>query len=121
MSCSRLIDEEIGRLPARYRDVIVLCDLEGRTYTEAARRLRCPLGTVQSRLARGREQLRAAARPPWCECGRSGCLPNSTPASLPAPLREATLRAIEAAWIGGAARGDQDDRPCRKSASTIAR
>ena len=54
----RLIDEELGRLPARYRDVIVLCDLEGRTYTEAAALLRCPLGTVQSRLARGRERLR---------------------------------------------------------------
>jgi RNA polymerase sigma factor (sigma-70 family) len=53
-----LIDEELDRLPQRYRDVLVLCDLEGRTYTEAAQRLRCPLGTVQSRLARGRQRLR---------------------------------------------------------------
>ena len=53
-----LIDEEMDRLPQRYRDVLVLCDLEGQTYTEAAQRLRCPLGTVQSRLARARQRLR---------------------------------------------------------------
>ena len=55
-----LIDEELDRLPERYRDVLVLCDLEGRTYTEAAQRLRCPLGTVQSRLARPAAAARAA-------------------------------------------------------------
>ena len=37
---------------------IVLCDLQGRTYEEAAQHLRCPVGTVRSRLARGRERLR---------------------------------------------------------------
>ena len=47
-----IIDEEVARLPARYRDALVLCDLEGRSYAVAASRLRCPLGTVQSRLAR---------------------------------------------------------------------
>lgn len=52
------IDEEIARLPARQRAVVVLCDLEGLTQEQAARRLRCPLGTVQSRLHRGRTRLR---------------------------------------------------------------
>jgi RNA polymerase sigma factor (sigma-70 family) len=52
------VHEEIDRLPDRYRIPIVLCDLEGRTYEEAARHLGCPVGTVKSRLARGRERLR---------------------------------------------------------------
>jgi RNA polymerase sigma factor (sigma-70 family) len=54
------IDEEIARLPARYRSAVVLCYLEGLTQEQAARRLRCPLGTVQSRLHRARERLRPA-------------------------------------------------------------
>ena len=53
-----VIDEEVARLPSRYRDAVVLCDLEGRSYAEAARRLSCPMGTLQSRLARGRARLR---------------------------------------------------------------
>jgi RNA polymerase sigma factor (sigma-70 family) len=54
------IDEEIARLPARYRSAVVLCYLEGLTPEQAARRLRCPVGTVQSRLHRARERLRPA-------------------------------------------------------------
>ena len=50
--------QEIARLPARYRDALVLCDLEGHTHELAARHLGCPVGTVKSRLARGREKLR---------------------------------------------------------------
>jgi len=53
-----LLDEEIGRLPERHRAVIVLCDLEGLPHAEAARRLGCPVGTVESRLSRGRQRLR---------------------------------------------------------------
>ena len=53
-----VIDEELGRLPERYRAALVLCYLEGHTHDEAAERLRCPVGTVRSRLARGRERLR---------------------------------------------------------------
>jgi RNA polymerase sigma factor (sigma-70 family) len=52
-----LIDEELARLPERYRIAILLCDLEGRTRHEAARQLRLPEGTVASRLATGRALL----------------------------------------------------------------
>src|SRR5262249_27076523 len=53
-----VLHEELGRLPDRYRAVIVLCGLEGLTQQQAARQLGWPIGTVQSRLARGRERLR---------------------------------------------------------------
>ena len=53
-----LLHEEIDRLPERYRVPIVLCDLEGCSYEQAARHLGWPVGTVRSRLSRGRERLR---------------------------------------------------------------
>jgi hypothetical protein len=53
-----VLDEEIYRLPAKYRQPFVLCYLEGKTNEEAAQKLRCPPGTVFTRLARGREILR---------------------------------------------------------------
>lgn len=53
-----ILDAELGQLPAKFRDVLVLCLLEGTTAEEASRQLDCPLGTVKSRLARGREALR---------------------------------------------------------------
>ena len=53
-----VLHEEIDRLPDRYRAPIVLCFLEGLTREQAAGQLRWPLGTLQSRLARGRERLR---------------------------------------------------------------
>ena len=49
---------EIDRLPRAFRLPVVLCYFEGLTLDEAARRLRCPAGTVRSRLARAREKLR---------------------------------------------------------------
>jgi hypothetical protein len=53
-----VIDEELAALPQWLRDVLVLCDLEGRSRDEVARKLKLPLGTVSSRLARGREAMR---------------------------------------------------------------
>ena len=52
------IHAELGRLPERYRAPIVLCDLEDHSLDEAARQLGWPLGTIKSRLNRGRQQLR---------------------------------------------------------------
>jgi RNA polymerase sigma-70 factor, ECF subfamily len=47
----------VASLPAHYRDVVVLCDLTGLEYAEAARELGLPVGTVRSRLARARTLL----------------------------------------------------------------
>lgn len=47
----------IAALPARYREAVVLCDLEGKSYEEAAAAMGCVVGTVRSRLFRARELL----------------------------------------------------------------
>src|SRR5262245_49736137 len=52
-----LLDQELSRLPDRYRVAVVLCDLEGKTRKEAARQLGVPEGTLAARLARGRVLL----------------------------------------------------------------
>jgi RNA polymerase sigma factor (sigma-70 family) len=52
-----LLDEELSRLPDKYRSVIVLCDLEEKTRKQAARQLGCPEGTVGGWLARARVML----------------------------------------------------------------
>jgi RNA polymerase sigma factor (sigma-70 family) len=51
------LHEEIGRLPERYREPVVLSYLEGLSTDAAALRLGCPKGTVLSRLSRARERL----------------------------------------------------------------
>ncbi|MFL5342173.1 MAG: RNA polymerase sigma factor [Gemmataceae bacterium] len=52
-----LLDEEVARLPERYREPVVLCDLEGQTRREAARRLGVPHGTLSNRLTAARRML----------------------------------------------------------------
>src|SRR5262249_31429828 len=52
-----LLDQEVQRLPARQRSVLVLCDLEGRTRKDAARQLGVPEGSVAGWLARARSTL----------------------------------------------------------------
>ena len=44
-------------LPAHYREAVLLCDIEGLDYKDAARVIDCPIGTVRSRLSRARALL----------------------------------------------------------------
>jgi RNA polymerase sigma factor (sigma-70 family) len=84
-----VIHEELDRIPERYRAVLVLCCLEGLTQHQAAQQLGWPLGTVQSRLARGRERLRA-------RLARRGLAPSPAVLVLPLSL-EAARDALPAA------------------------
>jgi RNA polymerase sigma-70 factor, ECF subfamily len=54
-----LIVGTLQRLPTTYQEVILFCDVEDLSYKEAAEALDIPIGTVMSRLHRGRAQLRA--------------------------------------------------------------
>jgi RNA polymerase sigma factor (sigma-70 family) len=54
------LDEELDKLPPRYREPLVLCYLEGLTRDEAAARLGVPAATLKSQLDRGRKRLNGA-------------------------------------------------------------
>jgi RNA polymerase sigma factor (sigma-70 family) len=81
-----VLDEELERLPASYRQPIVLCYLQGQTHDEAAARLHWPVGTVRSRMARGRDLLRG-------RLARRGLALSTTTLVLEAEVGPATVSA----------------------------
>jgi RNA polymerase sigma factor (sigma-70 family) len=100
------LDDEVNRLPDRFRVPFVLCCLEGRAAADAARALGCPVGTVESRLTRARERLRAALgrRGVALPAGLFAALPaGNAAAALPPGFATATARAIVPAGAGPAA------------------
>jgi RNA polymerase sigma-70 factor (ECF subfamily) len=57
LGASPEIEEALRQLPETYRAAVLMVDVEDMTYEEAAAALECPVGTVRSRLARGRKLL----------------------------------------------------------------
>jgi RNA polymerase sigma-70 factor (ECF subfamily) len=56
------LEQAMAALPVSYREVLLLCDVEEMRYQEIAELLQIPIGTVMSRLSRGRSQMRALLR-----------------------------------------------------------
>src|SRR5262245_55101973 len=101
-----LLDEEVARLPDKYRAPLLLCDVEGLTYEEAARRLGCTRGALSARLTRARELLRGrlTRRGVTMTAAVLGAaLGQHARAAVPAALATATLRAGSLTVAGQAA------------------
>lgn len=102
-----VLDEEVNRLPEKYRLPVLLCYLEGESNEEAARRMRCSAGAVKMRLLRARELLRN-------RLGRRGVVipavalgslleRQAASAAVPESLVASTTRAVESFTAGSAA------------------
>ena len=91
------LHEEVDRLAEKYRAPLVLCYFEGRTHAEAARLLKCPVGTVSVRLSRARELLRArlTRRGFVLPAAWAGAMlwPETASAAMPTGLAESTIKA----------------------------
>lgn len=99
-----ILDQEVSRLPEKYRQAFILCYLQGRTNEQAAALLGCPLGTLLSRLARARERLRGrlTRRGLALSAGTLAAVlgGQATAAVVPTVLTHATVAAT-AAFMGG--------------------
>ncbi len=93
-----VLDDEVSRLPDKFRAPFVLCYLQGLTNEEAAHRLGCPTGTIVSRLSRARERLRA-------RLSRRGLAPSALAAfahvsgEVPRSLVAATVRSTQGSAV----------------------
>jgi hypothetical protein len=107
-----VLDEEIGRLPAKYRRPFILCYLEGLTNEQAAEAIGCPKGTILSRLSWARERLRSrlirrgltsAAALVGTELSHNLLAAGVSPALAAATARAATAFAWSAGPVAGVA------------------
>ncbi len=102
-----ILDQELSRLPDKYRVAIVLCDLEGKTRMEAARQLGVPPGTLASQLTRGRALLakRLARRGLAVSGGMLAAVfvQSAASACRPTSLMASTIKVVTSVAAGQAA------------------
>ena len=95
------LQEEIRRLPEGFRAAVILCDLEGLTTDQAAERLGTPVGTVRSRLYRGRDRLRGRLLRRGIAPAAVGAVGTASAVAVPSALAEATVGlAAGCGWAG---------------------
>jgi RNA polymerase sigma factor (sigma-70 family) len=107
-----VLDEELGKLPDRYRSPLVACHLAGRTQEEAARDLGLSLSTLRRRLVSGRELLRARLT------GRGVTVPAGlvvAVAVVPRALADAAVGAASGFLVG-----DRGSRPAALAQGVLA-
>ena len=101
-----VLDEEMNRLPEKYRAPLILCYLEGKTSEQAARELGCPVGSMSWRLEKGRELLRGRLGQRGLALSAAGLLAalgdNAACAAVPPGLAHATAASAVQLALGQA-------------------
>jgi RNA polymerase sigma factor (sigma-70 family) len=101
-----LLDQELNRLPDKYRVPVVLCDLEGETRRDVAQKLGIPLGTLSGRLTTARRLLAKRLARHGVGVALTAVLsPSAASACVSAPLVASTVEAATAVAAGQMAAG----------------
>jgi RNA polymerase sigma-70 factor (ECF subfamily) len=87
-SLSEDVSRALAEIPADFRLAVVLCDVEGFSYKEIAEIMECPVGTVMSRLHRGRRLLKESLRE--YAIAQGVVKPDKSPDKSPDKNKEAT-------------------------------